>query len=140
MNKNIIETIVGAIIANQNGEILLVTGPKWEGYFTIVGGHIDYGEKIEDALKRELKEEIGIVPDKIKFLSVNEAIFPKEFHRKAHFVFLNFVAWIKDQSKIKLCPREFTDSIWIKPDKALKEVRLKTSVQSVIKDYINKYF
>ena len=38
---------------------------RWD---TSVGGHVSSGETIEQALKREMEEELGIIADKPKFL------------------------------------------------------------------------
>lgn len=138
---NMVEVAVGVIVVNKEGRLLLVTGPKWNGRYTIVGGHIEYGENIDEAVRRELKEEIDIVPERIEFLSINESVFPKWFHRKAHFVFLNFVAWVDDESLVKLCKREFTGFKWVTASEALAiaKTELVGSVVSVIEEYVKKY-
>ena len=106
-HKNI-EIASGVLVINPKGEILFTTGPKWRGFYTIVGGHFEYGESIENGVRRELQEEIGVVPKRIEFLSVGEAIEPSWFHRPAHFIFLNFVAWIDDEHALLLSKEEFT--------------------------------
>jgi len=138
-NINQIEVIVGVVIADTEGKILLVTGPKWKGFYTIVGGHVEYGELLIKAVKRELKEEIGVVPERIEFLSVNEGIFPSDFHRKVHFIYLNYVGFIKDPARLKLCEREFTNHQWVDARVALQSVALVQSVRKVIEDYVKKY-
>ena len=65
--KSPILTTDGVILKNR--KILLVKRqiPPFIGYWVIPGGHVNYGERVEEALKRELKEELGI-PVKIKKL------------------------------------------------------------------------
>lgn len=49
---------IKAVIVN-NGKALVVSDPRFKGY-DLPGGKIDEGESIEEALKRELREELGI--------------------------------------------------------------------------------
>jgi len=46
----------------EKGKILLVKRAiyPFSGYWVLPGGHVDYGERVEEALKREMKEELGI--------------------------------------------------------------------------------
>lgn len=50
---------VRAILVNEQGKILLVRHTYGEGWF-LPGGKTGRNEKDEDALKRELREELGI--------------------------------------------------------------------------------
>jgi nucleoside triphosphatase len=49
------EPTVGALIFNQKEEILLIKSAKWHGKYVMPGGHIELGEKYQEALKREIK-------------------------------------------------------------------------------------
>ncbi|MDZ4205732.1 MAG: NUDIX hydrolase, partial [Patescibacteria group bacterium] len=52
---------VSAIIINKKNELLLVNLESFEDkYFAIPGGGIESKESLEDAVYRELNEELGI--------------------------------------------------------------------------------
>jgi 8-oxo-dGTP diphosphatase len=58
-----VEVAVGVLIA-RDGEFLLTSRPPgkvYAGYWEFPGGKVEPGETVEQALRRELIEEIGIV-------------------------------------------------------------------------------
>ena len=69
----ILHPVVHLHIFNSAGELYLqkrvitkkIQPGKWD---TAVGGHVDYGEQIEEALLRETREELGVTNFTPKFL------------------------------------------------------------------------
>ena len=60
--RNILEVAVGVIIG-CDGRFLLTSRPAgkaYAGYWEFPGGKLEAGESVEQALRRELQEEIGI--------------------------------------------------------------------------------
>lgn len=64
MEKNpTILIVVAAALTNQDGEILLQKRPEGKpmaGLWEFPGGKLEHGESPESALRRELREELGI--------------------------------------------------------------------------------
>ncbi len=61
-SPSIIDVAVG-ILLQSNGKILLAQRPKgkiYAGYWEFPGGKIEKGETVQQALTRELQEELGI--------------------------------------------------------------------------------
>lgn len=90
-NKRYPEPTVGAIIYNPKGEILLCKSHKWDNKYVIPGGHIELGERMEDALKREILEETGLDIYDIKLIGLKECIYSDTFHEKKHFIFFDYL-------------------------------------------------
>ncbi|MDV3278551.1 MAG: NUDIX domain-containing protein [Nitrososphaerales archaeon] len=128
------EPTVGALILNKKGEMLLVKSHKWGDRHTIAGGHVEVGETLAEALKREIKEEVGLDVSKVRFLMVQEAIFSKEFWKKRHFIFFDFVCTCRED-RVEVDGDEIQDFTWVKPGKALR-LRLDTFTRRMVRRYL----
>ena len=63
--SKLLHPVVHLHVFNDKGELYLQKRPAWKDiqpnkWDTSVGGHIDLGESVEMALKREAQEELGI--------------------------------------------------------------------------------
>lgn len=127
------EATVGALVVNEKGEILLVRSSKWSDKFTVPGGHIELGERAEDAIKREVKEETGLDVEPVKLLLVQQAIYPKDYHKHEHFVFLDYGCNARS-SQVKLDGRELQSHVWVTPEEVLK-----LDMEPYTRNFVMKY-
>lgn len=84
--------VVGALLHDGKGKILLCRSKKWSDQWCIVGGHLDWGETLIECVKREVWEETALEVEDVTFLGFQESIFPKEFFEQRHFLFMDFIA------------------------------------------------
>lgn len=85
---------VAALIQDSKGKILLVQQQKKKsGYWLLPGGGIEFGESGEEALKRELKEELSLEVSHTEFLLLNESIDP---NKKRHLIQIVFLTKVRE--------------------------------------------
>jgi nucleoside triphosphatase len=111
--------IVVGVVQNLQGEYLLCRMPAGRGVFPgewgLPGGGIDPGETLEEALRREILEEVGLELEKIEPLFFTDGTYVKSFpngeRRSFYMVFLLFRC-VARPGEIRLNP-EFDSAEWV---------------------------
>jgi len=130
------EPIVGALILNEKGKILLAKGKKWGGKWTCFGGHVELGESLEEAIIREVKEEAGIDVKIITKLRFEDSIFEKDFHKKKHFVFLDFLCQYDGQDEEVVTNEEYEKEFrWFSTKEAMK-LDMANGTRTIVESYL----
>ena len=111
MVKKTQKTTVKALF-EKDKKILLVKDPK--GVWEMPGGRIEHGENPEEALKRELQEELGWNNVDIKNI-VDSWTFSSEVDdTQYHFIILTYIC---DSSEEKIKENEeYTEYRWVPVD------------------------
>lgn len=127
--------VVGSVIIEKAGKILLAKSSKWSNKWILPGGHLEVGESILAALQREGEEETGLKLKPIKILTFGELIGSRDFHRRAHFIYFDGI-FEAIGGKLKLQKSELNTAQWFIPQEALK-LDLAESYFETLKKYID---
>lgn len=106
------EPTVGVFIFDQAGKLLLLKSHKWPGRYVVPGGHVELGERLEDAVLRETKEETGLDVYDLEFINFQEFIYDPSFWKPRHFIFFDY-ACKTDTTDVQL-NNEAEEHIWIR--------------------------
>ncbi len=114
--------VVDCVVVNSQGQILLqkrsATRTLFPNHFNLIGGHIEEGETILQAMQREIKEETGCDLGQIlHYLGFTE-INLSEDNKKLNFV---FIVTVKGEPKIQE-PEKASEMMWVKADQILNFV------------------
>jgi len=127
MENNNFEICVRGVI-EKNGKIL-VCKKKDKDYYFFPGGHVEFGEKIEEALVRELKEELNLSIRGMSFIGVSENIYREGGGKidEINLVFNISTDNMKDKSQ-----EDHIDFFFLDKEKFSKEKILPIALQKAI--------
>ena len=111
--------IVVGVIQNADDEYLICRKPKNRGVFpgqwALPGGGIEPGEHMQDALRREIKEEVGIEIFDIRPLFFKDGQYPKLYpdggREDVYMIFLVFTC--RAASNAVAIGEEFEAYAWV---------------------------
>jgi 8-oxo-dGTP diphosphatase len=87
---------VGALFIGPDGKVLLgLRAPSkkvWPQHWDTIGGHVEDGESLEDALIREAREEVGVTPTRFRLIATVKERKPEIYGDALHHVYA-VTAW-----------------------------------------------
>lgn len=111
------QIITACAFITKDGKLLAVkradTKKFLPGIFELPGGHIEFGEKIEDGLKREIREELNAEIELMDPYSFYVFTYVTDNGTK-HVVDINYFAIFKNlNQEITLNPSDHSEYRWI---------------------------
>ena len=124
---DLFEVMNYVVIFNSEGKVLMVravdSNPRISGKWGFPGGHLEYGEKVEEAVRREVLEETDVEIENIR------AVFVDVIEKTCSIIFrADFVS-----GNLKLSG-EHSEAKWV----GLSEVEKLDLIDRVLVDYIKK--
>ena len=116
----------------RDGRVLLVKDPK--GVWELPGGRIEHGEAPEEALVRELNEELGWTNVIIKSIIDAWSFSAEANETNYHFVILTYGCSC-DEESIKE-NEEYTEYKWMAPSE-IKNINMRDGYKRTINKFLN---
>ncbi len=113
-NENALRPLVGVgVIFIRDGSIFLAkrAGSHGDSTWGSAGGHLEFGESLEDCARREAKEELGVDVGEMTFLCLSNVV-----DYGVHYVDIEFLGDIGDQTPSVIEENTVTEIGWFPLD------------------------
>ncbi|MFA0888064.1 MAG: NAD(+) diphosphatase [Synergistales bacterium] len=127
-------TVSPAIIVaiERDGKLLLARGLNFpKGRYSVLAGFVEPGESLEEAVQREIFEEVSLRVKDIRYFGSQPWPFP-------HSLMMGFTA-VWDSGEISIDPREIGEADWFAPEE-FPEIPPSISIsRKLIDDFILRH-
>ena len=97
------------VAVERDDEILLGRGPQFPpGIYSVIAGFVEPGESVEDAVRREVREETGVEVEEVRYFASQPWPYP-------HSLMLGFQARWRS-GELRIDPAELEDAAWFPRD------------------------
>ncbi|HUH99942.1 MAG TPA: NUDIX domain-containing protein [Nitrososphaerales archaeon] len=129
---------VGALIHDGDGRVLLIKRrfePN-EGRWSLPGGLLETGERLEQAARREVREELGVEVKIERLFQVSEEIIGDESGKtRFHFVLVDYLAALERPWEKITLSEESEGFEWFDPP-AIEEMDVSENTKVIVRMYL----
>lgn len=126
----IFSAAVSMIVQNPDRSKILLIQQYGTGNNVLVAGYINKGECAEEAVVREVKEEIGL---DVQSVDYNKS----EYFAKSNTLMLNFACTVDSESLDGVSQKEVDKAQWFTPEQARQEVMPNSLAQRFLYNFLN---
>ena len=126
-------TLVTSAFVEKDNKFLLVYDPKFK-IWRVPGGRVEFGEKVEDCLAREMKEELNLDIQNPLFLGFGQ---DQQYHhvRGHNTSRLLLYYYVKTNEKLIIDKEEASDYKWIKLEELKNHENLEEGMIDLFKRF-----
>lgn len=119
---------VSMIVVNREETKILLIEQYHSTRNILVAGYVNIGESLENAVKREIKEEVGLDVISLRF---NKS----EFHSRSNTLMNNFIAVVNDEN-LKIKEDEVDKAFFIDKNDAIKKIAPNSLAKRFLENYL----
>lgn len=124
----------GALLIDADGRVLLGLRAAWKTVapclWDTIGGRLEPGEQPDEALIREVQEEIGVTPTRFRLIATVPEPMPELYGPMIHYVYA-VTAWAGGEPS-NICD-EHSEIGWFTPEEVLELNRTAFDFEGLIK-------
>jgi NAD+ diphosphatase len=97
------------VLVRRGDEVLLVRKAEWPaGRYSLVAGFVEFGESLEECVRREVREETGLETTNVRYVGSQSWPFPSQ----------QMIGYVADYAggTIKMDEAELEDARWFRDD------------------------
>lgn len=118
---------VSMIVIDKKTDKVLLIQQYNRPFYILVAGYVNRGERVEDAVIREVKEEMGLTVKTVKFNRT-------KFFEPSNTLMVNFTAFVDDINDIRI-NSEIDSYNWFTKEEARKNIK----ENSLAAEFLNAY-
>ncbi|MCA1064946.1 NUDIX hydrolase [Rossellomorea sp. AcN35-11] len=131
MKRGKVWLAVAGLVVDENGKWLVVkkkySGLK--GMWSLPAGFVNAGEAVDEAVKREVKEETGLHTEVKGIIGVRSGVIQQDISDNM----MIFLLENKENTSIKIEEKELWDVQWRSPDELVQDEKTSVMVHEMIK-------
>ena len=121
---------VSMIVVNKSKDEILLIQQYGRPSYVLVAGYVNRGESLEDAVRREIKEETEMTVSELKFNRT-------QFFERSESLMCNFTAFVEDDSEMD--PNYEIDKYnWFTREQARANIRPDSLAQYFLNSYLDE--